>query len=103
MDNNGKEVWRFGEDGPLDDMPAGAVDVPKGYILVSTAEDWSGSATPSPSKLILNLVSPSGELLSRHEYVVADRSLTSNPPALVVKGKNNDLIVVINKWRTPSE
>jgi hypothetical protein len=103
MDNDGKEVWRFSEDGPLDDMPAGAVDVPKGYVLVSTAEDWSSSPTPSASTLILNLVSPSGELLSRHEYVVADSALTSFPPALVVKGKNNDLIVAINKLRTPAE
>jgi CHAT domain-containing protein len=103
MDNNGKEVWRFSEDGPLDDMSIGAVDAPQGYILVSTAEDWS-SPTPSPSKLVINLVSTTGELISRHEYVVADRALSTLPtPGLIVKGKNHDLIVVINKLRTPAE
>jgi hypothetical protein len=53
MDKNGNEVWRFTEDGPLQDLPIGAVDIPEGYILVSTAEDWSGSPTPSPSKLLV--------------------------------------------------
>ena len=102
VDKSGKEVWRFSEDGPLEDIPIGAVDVPQGYILVSTAEDSSGSPIPSPSKLVINVVSTTGELISRHEYVVADRALP-NPRGLIVKGKNHDLIVVINKLRTPAE
>jgi hypothetical protein len=103
MDKSGKEVWRFTEDGPLYDVPIGAVDVPQGHILVSTAEDWSGSPTPSPSKLVINLVSTTGELISRHEYVVADRALSTRPSGLIVKGKNHDLIVIINKLLTPAE
>ena len=103
MDNDGKEVWRFAEDGPLQDVPTGAIDVPRGYILVSTAEDWSGSSTPLPSKLVINLVSPTGEPLLRREYLVADRALSSTPPGLVVRGSANDLIVVINKMRSPAE
>jgi hypothetical protein len=103
MDNEGKEVWRFSEDGPLHDIPVGAVDVPKGYILVSTAEDWSGSPTPSPSKLVINLLSPTGEQLSHREYVVADRSLSATPLGLVIRAKSGDLIVAINKLRTPLE
>ena len=70
MDKSGKEVWRFTEDGPLYDLPIGAVDVPQGHILVSTAEDLSGSPIPSPSKLVINVVSTAGELISRHEYAV---------------------------------
>ena len=103
MDNDGKEVWRFAEDGPLQDVPTGAIDVPRGYILVSTAEDWSHSSTPLPSKLVINLVSPTGEPLLRREYLVADRALSSTPPGLVVRGSANDLIVVINKMRSPAE
>jgi hypothetical protein len=103
VDKSGKEVWRFTEDGPLEDIPIGAVDVPQGYILVSTAEDSSGSPIPSPSKLVINVVSTTGELISRHEYVVADRALPMHPRGLIVKGKNHDLIVVINKLRTPAE
>ena len=119
MDKSGKEVWRFTEDGPLHDSPIGAVDVPQGYILVSTAENLSGrrlvrepdaahvyfefDGIPLPSKLVINVVSTTGELISRHEYVVADRALPMHPPGLIVKGKNHDLIVVINKLRTLAE
>ena len=103
MDDDGKEVWRFTEDGALWDSPIGAIDVPRGYILVSTAQDWSNSPTPSPSKLVINLLSPTGERLSHREYIVADRSLTASPPGLVAMGKNGDLIVAINKPRTPAE
>ena len=103
MDNDGKEVWRFVEDGPLQDVPTGAIDVPRGYILVSTAEDWSGSSTALPSKLVINLVSPAGEPLLRREYLIADRALSSTPPGLAVKGNGSDLIVVINKMRSPAE
>jgi hypothetical protein len=103
MDNSGKEIWRFTEDSPVQDVPIGAVEVSKGYLLLSTAEDWSGSSSPLPSKLVINLVSPTGEPLSRREYVVADRALSSTPPGLVVKGRNGDLIVAINKRRSPAE
>jgi CHAT domain-containing protein len=103
IDNSGKEIWRFTEDSPVQDVPIGAVEVSKGYLLLSTAEDWSGSSSPLPSKLVINLVSPTGELLSRREYVVADRALSSTPPGLVVKGRNGDLIVVINKLRSSVE
>jgi hypothetical protein len=103
MDKNGNEVWRFSEDRALWDHPIGAVDVPKGYILVSTAEDWSGSPTPSPSKLVINLVSPRGEPLSRHEYIVADRALLESPSALAVQGGGRNLIVAVNKSRTSAE
>ena len=72
IDESGKEVWRFTEDGPLEDVPIGAVDAPQGYILVSTAAEnyLSGSPLPSPSKLVINVVSTAGELISRHEYAV---------------------------------
>jgi CHAT domain-containing protein len=103
MDGQGKELWRFIEDGPLWDIPVGAVDVPSGYLLVSTAEDWSGSSTPSTSKLVINLVSPTGESLSRREYVVADRALTSSPLGLAIRDRNGDLILAINKSRTQAE
>ena len=95
MDKNGNEVWRFSEDRALWDHPIGAVDVPKGYILVSTAEDWSGSPTPSPSKLVINLVSPTGEPLSRHEYIVADHALLES--AVAVQGGKGNLIVAVSK------
>jgi CHAT domain-containing protein len=103
MDNEGRERWRFSEDGPLEDIPIGAADAQEGYILVSTAEDWSGSPTSSPSKLVINLVSPTGESRSRREYVVADRALLASPPALVVQAGNGNLIVAVNKSRTAAE
>jgi hypothetical protein len=104
MNKQGKEVWRFSEDGPLYDNPIGAVDVPKGYIFVSTAQDWSGSPTPSPSKLVINLVSPTGRPLFRHEYIIADRPLSASPSAVAIKGvMGNNLIVAVNKSRTAAK
>jgi hypothetical protein len=103
MDNEGQEVWRFSEDGPLWDAPVDAVAIPKGYILVSIAGDLPDSPTTSPSKLVINLLSATGEQLSRREYIVADRPLSANAPAFAIKGNGNELIVAINKPRTAAE
>jgi hypothetical protein len=98
MDNDGKEVWRFSEDGPLWDAPVAAVAIPRGYILVSVAGDLPDSPSPSPSKLVINLLSATGEELSRREYIVADRSLSLSAPAIAIKGNDNDLIVAMNNF-----
>jgi hypothetical protein len=67
------------------------------------AQDFSDSPTPTPAKLVINLLSTKGERLLRREYVVSDAPLNPAAAALVVKEKSGDLIVAINKLRSPAE